>query len=160
MDKTGNYQLCLWDAEDRILMGDFNEDNKTLDAALHAEKEARENAVAALNAAVEKCGNCKVVYGLYTGTGTYGKDGPTTLTFDHKPVMLAMMPRGGGTHVRRLWVVRDALSAHSMADTSDAYVMVSWGERSISFYNDSNPAFQYNAKDSVSCYVALLVQDE
>lgn len=34
MDKTGNYQLNLWDKDDRILMEDFNANNTQIEAAL------------------------------------------------------------------------------------------------------------------------------
>ena len=35
MRKTANYDLCQWDAEDRILREDFNSDNEKIDAAIH-----------------------------------------------------------------------------------------------------------------------------
>lgn len=47
MRETSNYKLNQWDKTDRIEMEDFNEDNRKIDAALAAEKQARENADAA-----------------------------------------------------------------------------------------------------------------
>ena len=47
MKQTQNYQLSQWEKTDRIEMEDFNEDNRKIDAALAAEKQARENADAA-----------------------------------------------------------------------------------------------------------------
>ena len=44
MRETSNYKLSQWDKTDRIEMEDFNEDNQKIDAALAAEKQARENA--------------------------------------------------------------------------------------------------------------------
>lgn len=40
MKKTTNYQLNQWDAEDRILREDFNQDNKKLDNAIAALRDA------------------------------------------------------------------------------------------------------------------------
>ena len=40
MKKTTNYQLNQWDAEDRILREDFNQDNKKLDDAIAALRDA------------------------------------------------------------------------------------------------------------------------
>lgn len=40
MKKTTNYQLSQWDAEDRILREDFNQDNKKLDDAIAALRDA------------------------------------------------------------------------------------------------------------------------
>ena len=47
MRETSNYKLSQWDKTDRIEMEDFNEDNQKIDAALAAEKQARESADAA-----------------------------------------------------------------------------------------------------------------
>lgn len=47
MRETSNYKLSQWDKTDRIQMEDFNSDNSKIDAALAAEKQARENADAA-----------------------------------------------------------------------------------------------------------------
>ena len=47
MRETSNYKLSQWDKTDRIEMEDFNGDNQKIDAALAAEKQARENADAA-----------------------------------------------------------------------------------------------------------------
>ena len=38
MRKTANYDLCQWDAEDRILREDFNSDNKKIDETMAALK--------------------------------------------------------------------------------------------------------------------------
>ena len=40
MKKTTNYQLSQWDAGDRILREDFNQDNKKLDNAIAALRDA------------------------------------------------------------------------------------------------------------------------
>ena len=44
MRETSNYKLSQWEKTDRIEMEDFNEDNRKIDAALAAEKQAREAA--------------------------------------------------------------------------------------------------------------------
>ena len=35
--------------------------------------------------ALAGCGNCKIAYGSYVGTGQYGAANPNTLTFDFEP---------------------------------------------------------------------------
>lgn len=63
MKKTANYQLSQWEFEDQILMADFNNDNKTIDAALHtlagqvagkADSAAVTNLTAVVNAKAEQ----------------------------------------------------------------------------------------------------------
>ena len=68
--KTEHYELNQWLATDQVLRTDFNADNAKIDVALGT-----------LAAAVEQCGNCKIVYGSYTGTGEYGNVKRSSLTF-------------------------------------------------------------------------------
>lgn len=77
MNQTENYQLSLWDPEDRIQRTDFNADNAKIEAALagHA-------------AALAGCGNCKIESFSYMGTGTYGASSPKIISFTKKPVFL------------------------------------------------------------------------
>lgn len=147
MDKTGNYQLCLWDAEDRILMGDFNEDNKTLDAALHAEKEARESAVSALNAAVEKCGNCKIWTASYKGTGKYGESNPNSLTFPWTPELVLIVNATG----RFIHLVQGCSSAMMPWNGAELMSNITWSNNTVSWYCTTNAVAQMN--DAILHYV-------
>jgi hypothetical protein len=40
LQQTTNYQLCQWDAADRILRTDFNSDNEKIDAAIQQQADA------------------------------------------------------------------------------------------------------------------------
>ena len=71
MNQTSNYQLNQWDAEDRILREDFNADNAKIETALAGMAGTLTEHAAALAAV----GNCKIVYGSYTGKGTCGGPG-------------------------------------------------------------------------------------
>ena len=84
MNKTANFQLTQWENTDRILMEEFNSDNEKIDTALKASADG----VAALQTALASCGNCKIVYGTYTGTGKYGRENPNKLTFDGDPLFV------------------------------------------------------------------------
>ena len=84
MNKTANFQLTQWEKTDRIMMEDFNRDNAAIDTALKANADG----VAALQTALASCGNCKIVYGTYTGSGKSGSANPNKLTFDGKPVLV------------------------------------------------------------------------
>lgn len=68
MEKTENYRLNQWDAQDAILREDFNADNAKIDAALAA--------------------GAKIAIGSYVGTGTYGADNPNSLTFEFEPKII------------------------------------------------------------------------
>ena len=84
MNQTQNYQLSQWESTDRILMSDFNSDNAKIDAALKANADS----IAAVEDELAVRGNCRIVFGSYTGTGTNGSGSPTTLTFDQMPILV------------------------------------------------------------------------
>ena len=75
MQRTQNYNLCQWEADDRIHHDDFNDAMSAIDAALG-----------------EKCG---IVFGSYRGNGVYPR--AIDLGFQPKAVFLTM--HDGTTHV-------------------------------------------------------------
>ena len=96
--ETPNYRLSRWAGTDRILMEEFNSDNEKIDAALKANADA----AAAAAAALAEAGNCRMELTTYTGTGTYGKNNPVTISFREMPFVFIikgpnsfMIARGG-----------------------------------------------------------------
>ncbi len=92
-NQTTNYQLSQWVKSDQVKMEDFNADNAKIDAALGQKVE--QSAVAALAQTVEghtsalaRKGNCRIEYRSYVGTGQYGPDYPTVITFTRKPLFV------------------------------------------------------------------------
>ena len=69
MTKTEHYHLNQWEPADRVLMTDFNEDNRKIDEALG-------DIMADMP---------KIAAGTYTGTGTYGREDLSSLSFPFKP---------------------------------------------------------------------------
>ena len=72
MEKTENLKLNVWEKTDPILVGDFNEDNKKIDAA-----------VGALTA-----GAVKIAVGSYTGNGDFDKGTTVNVGFPIKALFL------------------------------------------------------------------------
>ena len=152
MNKTANFQLTQWEKTDRIMMEDFNRDNAAIDAALKGNADK----VAALQTALASCGNCKIVYGTYTGTGKYGRENPNKLTFSGKPVLVIVQAQSNTTdfdfHLRLVrgcgWAVGDR-GNYSYTNS------VAWGENYVSWYNDKAET-QFNLQNSVYSYIALI----
>ena len=93
---TTNYQLCQWEATDKVLRTDFNEDNAKIDAALSAhdaeleaqgtalEGKASSGALSALTQRTTALENREaVVSGTYTGNGS-----SVTVNLGFKPKFL------------------------------------------------------------------------
>ena len=152
MNKTANFQLTQWEKTDRILMEDFNSDNRKIDTALKASADA----VAAAAAALENCGNCRIVYGTYTGNGKSGSANPNKLTFDGKPVLVIVQAQSNTTdfdfHLRLVRGCGWAVGDHGNYSYTNS---VAWGENYVSWYNDKAET-QFNLQGSVYSYVALI----
>lgn len=69
---TEHYGLSQWELSDSVVMADFNEDNRKIDAALAA--------------------GTKIQTGTYTGTGEFGPEHPTSITFDFEPKLVIIRP--------------------------------------------------------------------
>ena len=152
MNKTANFQLTQWEKTDRIMMEDFNRDNAAIDTALKSNADG----VAALQTALASCGNCKIVYGTYTGNGKSGSANPNKLTFSGKPVLVIVQAQSNTTdfdfHLRLVrgcgWAVGDR-GNYSYTNS------VAWGENYVSWYNDKAET-QFNLQNSVYSYIALI----
>ena len=152
MNKTANFQLTQWEKTDRILMEDFNRDNAAIDTALKGNADG----VAALQTALASCGNCKIVYGTYTGTGKYGKDSPNKLTFIGKPILVIVQAQSNTSmydqHLRLMRGCSWAVGDHSNSSYKNT---VGWGDTYVSWYG-SKAATQFNTQSIVYNYIAFL----
>lgn len=143
MNCTENYQLNQWEKIDRVLMEDFNADNEKIDAAL---AEMAQLAV--------RAGNCRIVYGSYQGTGTFGSSGANVLTFTGRP--LAIMVTG----MYQFFSVRGAKSAVAYyGSNQEAMESLTWGETNVSWVSAS-AGQQLNENNTSYYYIALLATDE
>ena len=154
--KTANYQLSQWVKSDRIQMDDFNSDNAKIDTALKAlaDKDT------AMEAAIASCGNCKIVYGTYTGNGKYGKDNPNQLTFDGNPLFVIIKGSTGSSPTLGIQAMRGWNTAFANSTNSSAVCHLTWGEHSLSWYNSQSSTDQFNASGSVYPYIALFATQE
>ena len=90
---TQHYKLNQWAAEDKVQRTDFNADNAKIDAALAEKAEAA--ALTALSRTVAQKGNCRMISGSYTGSGTYGSNSPNRLTFPFPPLAVVIACQHG-----------------------------------------------------------------
>ena len=150
--QTPNYRLSRWAGTDRILVEEFNDNWDKIDTALKSNADK----AAALQTALASCGNCKIVYGTYTGNGKSGSANPNKLTFDGKPVLVIVQAQSNTTnydfHLRLVrgcgWAVGDR-GNYSYTNS------VAWGENFVSWTNDDAET-QFNLQGSVYSYIALI----
>jgi len=166
MKQTTNYKLSQWEKSDRIQMEDFNGDNAKLEAALKAQAgtlaahgasldgmkthaatlSAHETAIAALNAAVSKRGNCQVQFVSYPGANGGIVSKPKTLTFSHRPMAIFLY---GGSSDHFTCAARGFTRAFLTVNKAPIYF--TWNDRSISWYGENSmvgmdaPQYTYTA---------------
>ena len=153
---TTNYQLNQWEAGDQVLRTEFNQDNQKIDAAL----KNHDDELATHTSALAQMGNCEIVYGSYQGTGAYGQGNHSTLTFEHEPLLVAIMPEtiSGQSVMLGFWAVRGS----SFLYTSEYYqskVGLIWQDKALS-WSGSDSSYQFNDLGTTYYYVALLKTDE
>lgn len=160
MTQTEQFQLNQWEKSDRIMMEDFNADNAKLEVALAKQAEAQSQMAQALAG----CGNCKIVYGSYTGNGKYGSGNKNTLSFNHKPLLVLVQAKNYVTNTAdyHLRMVRDSVWANGVHENYYFAQTVSWGDKSVTWYSTSGNTAdaQFNKSSTVYTYVALLAVGE
>lgn len=154
MNKTANFQLTQWEKTDRILMEEFNSDNEKIDTALKSSADG----VAALQTALASCGNCKIVYGTYTGTDKYGDKNPNTLTFAHKPVFVDIQQVSPTSFLNfHLRLMYGSNRSWASVDNDNWSQRVTWGDKSVQWYSIHGSSGEQQFNSAVQyAYIALL----
>lgn len=129
-------------------MEDFNADHAKIDAALAAQAESQ----SALAAQMANCGNCKIMYQTYTGTGKCNSSNPNTLNFETAPLIIFITGYDG----KHLCMI----SGHTSALLDTAYpVSITWNGTSVSWYSTYSQYYQCNQSGSTYYVVALCAAD-
>ena len=173
--QTPNYKLSQWSKSDRVQMEDFNADNAKIDGALKAqdaalaaeasarqsaiaaEADARNSAVAQLTALVSQRGNCKIWTTTYAGSDRYGSANPCTLNFPGRPLMVFIGECGGDEDASGMFAC--ILQGQKLTFAQSHYysaLSLTWGERSLSWYNHASATEQLNSRQYTYRVVALL----
>ena len=138
--KTSAYQLNPWVKSDRILMEEFNEDNRIIDAALSS-----------ISAAA---GNCRIAIGSYVGTGLCGESNPCSLTFDFQPLMVFLNTGGANFQsnlpIQYMMTRPQTTFCYSFTETGK----VAWSENGVTWHNDTAKN-QLNDADRIYYYIAI-----
>lgn len=137
--QTTNYGLNQWAAEDQVLRNEFNQDNIKLDTAL------------------KQCGNCRIYTGSYVGTGTYGIEEKSLLTFPFKPLVVFISSKRADSPLQYAMAICDQLKFCHLAAQSHLgnFSYCTWTETSLSWYSTYDANAQMNSNDVEYLYVAI-----
>lgn len=136
MNYTQNCRLNQWEAADKVQRTDFNADNAKIDAALAAQAQT----LTAQGVELARKGNCQVSMYTYTGTGTYGADAPTVITFPEGTFLLCII---SGTVLRPLLpgITSMIWSVPSGGHTTSS---ITWTATSMSISSQQSSDYQFN----------------
>ena len=140
MNHTTNYNLPQWEDTDRVTRTDVNAAMSTIDAAIAG------------------VGNCRVAYGTYTGTGTFGNSSPNTLTFDFEPKLVIVQSINSATftpgsdYILSILFLMRGVRLYYCGDNSSNYI--SWSGNSVSWYGGTAVG-QLNKNGFNYIYVAI-----
>ena len=148
MEQTNNYGLSQWDAEDRILMEDFNADNAKIEAAIKDLETSTAQALA-------KAGNCKIVTGTYQGTGKYGSGNKNTLSFEGSPFLVIVAGSRGFTALRGA----TGTSSFGSGGGEPFALNLTWGTKSLTWYAGNNANMQCNNSNETYYYCACFLTE-
>ena len=136
MEKTNNLKLNVWEKTDPILVGDFNEDNRKIDAA-----------VGALTA-----GAVKIKSGSYIGTNKYGESNPNVLDFGFNPKIVIVYHENSGLGM----ILMNGMSTqYSSPGDSNFKNIVQWTETGVRWYNTGYYTYQLNQAGYKYFYIAI-----
>lgn len=172
---TDNYKLCQWEAEDRVLRTEFNEDNAKIDAALVSlssavSGKASSSAVSSLQSLLNSLkttvsqqtatlsgkGNCQIYATTYVGTGRYGSDAPCSVSFPLKPMVVFVT---GPDSYQGIFTQGSSGHYAAYLGVSGSYVAVTWGSKSVTWYSDKAASLQLNTAGKTYTVTALLKAD-
>ncbi len=153
MTETKNYNLNQWDAADPVRREDFNSDNAILDAALLGHDAALSSHALAL----ARRGNCKIVAGTYTGTGSFGSDRPNSLDFGGRPILVMIFQPFNGYCAL---MGNPAQYGLWFSVPGQASIALTWRSTGVTWFS-SQASTQMNELNGFDySYFALLAADE
>ena len=154
MTKTTNYQLPKWHKPPPAKITHYNH----TPATPHPPLTPTPDPAAAASAAVALCGNCRIVTGTYTGSGTYNSSGARTLSFSGKPLAVFILPTDKNDGIGPLILLHGAPWSTTNISNDYYFVRVTWGASSVSWYGTRNENLMANSSGKTYYYVALLEQ--
>ena len=102
------------------------------------------------------CGNCKIAFGYYIGTGEAGAEHPNTLRVNFTPRMLVIVGQDDNGNYHHLVAVAGEPRCHFIKFYDDQEVCnLTWGDNYVSWYGESSWWSQLNQEGSAYHYVIL-----
>lgn len=149
MQQTKTYKFNLIETSDTFSPDALNANARTAEAELARVEAETAKADAALLAAIGSGGKtCRIQYGTYVGNGLYGTAGTLELTFDFKPVLVAISYQN---------LIDPTVLMRGIKYFSTGTVHVTWGENSVSWYTTHSTRINEQCNNSGATYYYVAI---
>ena len=144
---TPNFNLCQWEAGDKVLRSDFNADNQKIDAALAGLQQSK--------------GNCRIATGSYIGTGEFGEEHPNTiqLPFPAQMVLLDVSTLNRYNSAPEHYILYRQCQYFGGMGTSIGSNVLSWSDTAVSWYygtyDKDGAKIQFNENNKIYHYIII-----
>ena len=125
---TPNFSLCQWEADDKVLRSDFNQDNQKIDAALGEIRGALP----------------RIALGSYTGTNEYGEDHPNSLTFEFSPKMVVIAEKSASGDSDYTIMLRGQSVYATLGSAGTSLGRCQWADNTLTWSSDHSVSTQFN----------------
>ena len=148
MQQTSKYQFKLIEGTDDFSPTPLNDNMEKVE-----EKLSELNDTVTQHAAAIGTGGhtCRIAFGSYQGSGTYGAGSPNSLSFDFYPVLV--MLQGVGMPSTGALLRGSGMGDHTWQGGGP--MTVAWTNNSVSWYSEESSAFQSNISGIAYFYVAV-----
>lgn len=163
-DHTSKYQFNLWEKSDKVLMEDFNDDNRKTEDALIALDASKVGYPELEELAGELASTRETIpkfdVGTYTGAGEYGSGNKNSLTFAFVPKLVVIE---GEQAI--LVLLPGQTKGVAVVSNAHCYMTVKWSGATLSWYVSGGSTGtgdvyltgtqQLNKKNAVYHYLAI-----
>lgn len=159
--QTSNYGLNQWQASDKVLRTEFNQDNQKVDTALKGLDSKIDSSVSQLGDSVDSdlallenrlsLLEGKVTIGSYVGNGEHASYNSCHLTFPKRPTLVLIL----GTLSAIFSGYPDQGASTPPAGDNNATNVFTWSGSTLSWYNSLSSYYQLNDEGETYHYLAL-----
>lgn len=133
-NKTTQLQLHSWEASDKVLRSEFNENFKKIDSAI---------------AAINNESKVRIVAGSFMGNGSYGSGSPRRLTFTFTPILVVITRDGNSNDFNSQIMFIIHCEKYGSSGS------VSWDTDRVTWYSTEGASAQMNETGVLYHYFAI-----
>ena len=144
MQHTNKYNLNIIETTDAFSPEPLNENIRALETLLDAKAAQTDFAALAGRVGTLETGRLCWKFGTYPGTGGYGTNSRNRMEFDFRPIAIFVYHPSSPTYGGHLWLRGTYLGISCDTGYTSYVVNISWGNRTVEWFETTNAEYQLN----------------